>query len=149
MLRCRTAAAATLQKQVRPEFSRTILELGADRISVGVDVPLDAATIRKLQALGVGPTFAVVTPFNPLGRALPDADNLRRLADFRQQLERDGVSMVPADGWSPDRTHLERGMACHCTLEEGLALGRQWEQLAIFWFDGTRLRLVTVPSGET
>lgn len=126
------------------EFSRTILELGADRIPVGVEVALDGDTLVRLQTLGVGPTFAVVTPFNPLGRALPDADNQRRLAEFRQQLERDGVSVVPADGWSPDRTHVERGMACNCTLEQGLALGRQWEQLAIFWFDGHRVRLEPV-----
>ena len=123
------------------EFSHTNLELGAGRITVGVEVALDCDTIVRLQNLGVGPTFAVVTPFNPLGRVLPDAENQRRLAEFRQHLEQDGVATVPADGWSPDRTHVERGMACDCTLEQGLALGRQWEQLAIFWFDGARVRL--------
>ncbi len=126
------------------EFSRTILELGADRITVGVEVALDGDTIVRLQTLGVGPAFAVVTPFNPLGRVLSDPDNQRRLAEFRQQLERQRLRAVPADGWSPDRTHLERGMACDSTLEQGLALGRQWEQLAIFWFDGERVMLVSV-----
>lgn len=131
-------------------FADTILGIGAsEHVEVDLRLPLPTATITALRNMFPGGQFAVITPFNPLGVTLEGRTNAERLTTFRAELDRLGIRSVEADGWSPDRTHVECGNACALGLPAAIALARRWQQLALFWFDGKRILLVPVPLVST
>lgn len=110
-------------------------------MEVPVCIPLgDAAP--KVAKLGLGPTLAVITPCNPFGVEVGPSVNVERLATFRRELVQAGIPNVEADGWSSDHAHVERGNACALDLEAAIALARKWDQLALFWFDGSQFTIV-------
>ena len=45
---------------------------------------------------------------------------------------------MDVDACSPDRSHCECSVAVVMEQDLALALGRELEQVAIFWFDGKR-----------
>jgi hypothetical protein len=131
-------------------FAETVLVFGGDEpVEVGVHAGLEPAAIGRLMSLGLGDRFAVITPCNPLGVTLEGRSNAERLTAFRAELDQLGIRSVEADGWSPNRTHVERGNACALDLPAALMLARKWQQLALFWFDGQRILLVPVPLVNT
>jgi len=44
---------------------------------------------------------------------------------------------VRVDACSPDRSHCECSVALKGTLDRVIDMAKRWEQLAIFWFDGS------------
>jgi hypothetical protein len=131
-------------------FQRTTLVIAIEPpLEVGVAGPLEVATRTARFRLHPSGTFAVITPCNPNGAHVSPANNARRLAEFRAELKAREVRSVKADGWSPDRIHVERGNACALSLPAAIALARRWQQLALFWFDGQRILLVPVPLANT
>ena len=94
-------------------FAETVLVFAGDeRFEATVHAGLGPSMRTRLKSLGLGDCFGVVTPCNPLGITLEDQANAERLTAFRAELDRSGIRSVEADGWSPDRTHVERGNAC-------------------------------------
>ena len=49
-----------------------------------------------------------------------------------------GNRFVDVDACSPDRTHCECSVAVIMEQREAIELARELEQVAIFWFDGSR-----------
>ncbi|GIW17605.1 MAG: hypothetical protein KatS3mg064_0762 [Tepidiforma sp.] len=86
--------------------------------------------------------FAVVTAWNP-GRERPGREeNEARNRALQAEIERRGWRWLPAEGRSPEGAHREPSFAVFgATLDEALALGRQFGQAAIVWFDGETARL--------
>ncbi len=96
--------------------------------------------------------FFIITPCNPysMGERGDDADAIQTLS---KQLTETGYWQHPVDGSSPDGKHLEAGFAiAGLSLKDALALGREYQQNAIFsvtlgqlkihgCFDGTSAEL--------
>jgi hypothetical protein len=125
-------------------YYRTRLELLEDR-SMVVDLarPISAGTFASLLALGVGPTFAVLTACNPRGRLVNVAENIRLLGLLVEELYLLGLASVPTDGVSPDGLHREVGVAVSLDDKEAAAeLARKYGQSAFYWFDGADMWLV-------
>lgn len=101
--------------------------------------PPQRAFLRSLLA---SPQWAVVTAANPRGAVLDAATNARRHAALEALLRAGAVEFVRCDGRSADGAHVETGFAVSLPLEESLALAREFEQLAIYWFDGDAVRVV-------
>jgi hypothetical protein len=78
---------------------------------------------------------AYITACNPGSAPLNDADNHQRQLALSAELTRrglyflPGVGQHPSNGWPGEPSYLVFGLS----LEEAMALGRDWEQNAIVW----------------
>jgi Protein of unknown function (DUF3293) len=86
--------------------------------------------------------FAIVTPANPHGTELSKAENERRLNRFAIELDVLHIPHVRADGASHDGSHVEPGFAVPLKLLAAVRLAQHWEQVGLFWFDGSRIWVV-------
>ncbi|MDR0786892.1 MAG: DUF3293 domain-containing protein [Gemmatimonadota bacterium] len=129
----------------RGTFSNTILEIFTDPGTVTVDLRtrIDGETGRQLRKL-FGGSFAIITAYNPHGEIRTPAENQRRAALLDQRVSSLKVSSWRADGRSPDFRHQECGWAIPLSHEEAQKLGRDFEQLAFFWFDDEDFWLVSL-----
>lgn len=80
--------------------------------------------------------FAIITAHNPGARMAADDENTRRAAHLDERVAALQVTACRADGRSPHGAHRERGWAIALPLEYAREVGREFEQAAIFWFDG-------------
>jgi hypothetical protein len=122
-----------------PRYPETILAF-ATTPAVEIDlrgIPSEAA-IGALKAAGLGQPFAIVTAFDPRGENLSPAENVKRTEMLDARLRSSGYRFVPVDCCSPDKSHCECSFAVAMPQDEALDLARELEQVAIFWFDGTR-----------
>jgi hypothetical protein len=77
--------------------------------------------------------WAFLTAWNPGSKDLPRAENEARNADLRRRLQERGLPHYPGRGipeagpWTPEESFLVLGLG----QEEAVALGRDFEQLAI------------------
>jgi hypothetical protein len=92
--------------------------------------------LARLRGIGLGDPFAVITAFDPGGRNLPEAENEKRKQDLNRRLESNGLRYVDVDACSPDGAHCECSVAVITKQVDAIALARELEQVAIFWFDG-------------
>ncbi|MDQ6770519.1 MAG: DUF3293 domain-containing protein [Gemmatimonadota bacterium] len=126
-----------------PKYPETILGF-ATRPPVEIDlreIPSEPA-IATLKAVGLGEPFAIMTAFDPQGRNLSAAENQQRKSDLDRRLSAAGYHFVQVDCCSPDRSHCEYSFAVTMPQDEALELAREMEQVAIFWFDGSRFWIV-------
>ena len=119
------------------EYANARLLIGRPpRIKVDLWLPVGEELEYRLTKLGLGATFAIITPFDPRGTRAPAWKNLARYVRTRLLLRSRHLRCVPADGESPDSRHRERGFAIAMTRTDAAALARELEQLALYWFDG-------------
>jgi len=126
-----------------PRYPETILEFSTTP-AVEIDlrqVPSEAA-IAALKVAGLGQPFAIMTAFDPRGENLSPAENDKRTEKLRARLGSSDYRFLPVDCCSPDRSHCECSFAVVMPQEEALYLARELEQVAIFWFDGSRFWIV-------
>lgn len=119
-------------------YPETILELLHPERPVAVDLrrPLTRAKRQTLRTLGPGPSFAVITAFNPVGVRVSPTENDLRHEQLRADLERSAVPHLRVDGVSPDGCHREEGFAVWLERDASTSLATRFEQSAFFWFDG-------------
>jgi hypothetical protein len=98
--------------------------------------------LTELAAIGFGVPFAVMTAFDPRGRDLTPAENEKRRSDLNDRLKKAGYRFVEVDACSPDRSHCECSVAVVVPQDTAVALAKELEQVAIFWFDGERFWIV-------
>ncbi len=60
------------------------------------------------------------------------------MRDLDRRLRKEGYKFAPVDACSPDGSHCERSVAVVMPRDKAIQLGRELEQVAIFWFDGAR-----------
>ena len=125
-------------------YGDTILEFlpGADPVRVDLRKAVTEPLARMLATRGLPGTFVVVTACNPRGHAASDAENVVRTAVLRQTLDARQLAWIPADGLSPDGTHREPGVAVAMSHGDAQALAREFEQSAIYRYDGEAFWLV-------
>ncbi|MEO8908780.1 MAG: DUF3293 domain-containing protein [Gemmatimonadaceae bacterium] len=122
-----------------PRYPETILSF-ATQPPIEIDlreIPSDSA-LAMLKAAGLGEPFAIMTAFDPAGRNLPPEENEKRRRALDRRLAASGYRFHRVDCCSPDRSHCECSIAVAMRQEDALALARELEQVAIFWFDGSR-----------
>ena len=113
-------------------------------VEIDLRVIPSGSTLAKLDAAGFGEPFAVLTAFDPHGRDLSTVENEKRRRELDRRLTVDGYRFVHVDACSPDRSHCERSVAVVMPQEKAIDLAREMEQVAIFWFDGTRFWILGV-----
>ena len=92
---------------------------------------------------GAAPPFAIVTACNPGIEYLPEAENRARNERLEQLLDETGYCYVSARGYDPSRLHAEPSFAVFgAEIEDALALAREFEQAAVFWWDGRTGRVL-------
>ena len=96
------------------------------------------ATVERLMRVGLGEPFAIMTAYDPQGRNLSRGENEKRKRALDERLIASGYNFVHVDCCSPDRSHCEASVAVTMPRDDALSLARELEQVAIFWFDGTR-----------
>ena len=126
-----------------PNYPETILNFAT---TPPVEIDLRAIppgnALAALSSAGFGKPFAIMTAFDPRGENRPAAENERRERELEQRLGAAGYEFVPVDCSSADRSHCERSVAVVMPREEAVAIARELEQVAIFWFDGERFWIV-------
>jgi len=142
----RGIAEITEEKQVNEilkderwsSYPETVLFFaGETEVMVDLRVGVSPAVRGGLARLGLGEPFGVMTAFNPGGVDISDAENERRMKELEAELESSGDAFVRVDACSPDRSHCECSVALKGTLDRVIDMAKRWEQLAIFWFDGS------------
>lgn len=126
-----------------PRYPETILTFST-KPKLEIDlraVPPDKA-LTDLKKIGLADPFAVLTAFDPRGRDLSREENERRRRNLSERLGRSGHRFVDVDACSPDRSHCECSVAVVMPQDEAIALARELEQVAIFWFDGARFWII-------
>jgi hypothetical protein len=122
-----------------PRYPETILHFSTTP-PVQIDlrtVPSDT-DLTRLSVAGFSEPFAVLTAFDPRGENLSDSENASRKRKLDGRLRAAGYKFAQVDACSPDRTHCESSVAVLMPQDEAVALARDLEQVAIFWFDGKR-----------
>jgi hypothetical protein len=126
-----------------PRYPETILTFST-KPAVEIDLrripPGDA--IANLAAAGFDQPFAVLTAFDPRGHDLSASENEKRRRKLDARLTKSGYNFVSVDACSPDRTHCECSVAVLMPQERAVALARELDQVAIFWFDGKRFWII-------
>ena len=122
-----------------PRYPETVLSFAT---TPAVEIDLRRVTsedaIAALKAAGLGQPFAIVTAFDPRGESLSPAENEKRNHELAERLRSSGYRFAHVDCCSPDRSHCERSVAVVMPQEKAIDLARELEQVAIFWFDGSR-----------
>jgi len=126
-----------------PKYPETILTFATEP---SIEIDLRAIPSRRaltgLAGAGLEQPFAIMTAFDPRGENLSAEENDERRRMLEQRLASDGYKFVNVDCCSPDRSHCECSVAVMMPQENAIALAKELEQVAIFWFDGERFWIV-------
>ncbi len=114
----------------------TLVFAGPPSLQVDLARPPDASQRAQLAARGLDGPFGVVTPCNPRGQRMSPQENGALLVRFLAELDAAGKRYVRVDGVSPDRRHVESGVALAWSQADVVAWARKWAQSAIYWWDG-------------
>ena len=118
-------------------YPETVLHFpGELPVMVDLRVRVEPSVRNSFHALGLESEFGVLTAFNPRGVTLDADENDRRMSELEAQLKSRDISFVRLDACSPDKSHCECSVALSLEHEEAIRIAKQWEQIAIFWFDG-------------
>jgi len=134
------------QKPVKPDwgsYPETVCYFqGDEEVMVDLRVPVPPVTRDAFAVMGLAGQFGILTAYNPRGGELADEENSRRAGELEAELVSLGFEFVRVDCCSPDRSHCECSVAVVAPKEQLLDMARRWEQIAIFWFDGTSFSIV-------
>ncbi len=111
-------------------------------LEIDLALPVSPSARSELAARGLGGPFGLVTPCNPRGRRSSSDENEARLVRFFAELDLKGAGYQRVDGLSRDRRRVEPGVALVWSQDAVVVLAKQWQQSAIYWWDGTRFWVV-------
>lgn len=137
--------------ELDPDWHRypdTVLHFRTDpAVRVDLREPVGREMAAALEAIGLPGPFAVVTAHDPRGRD-EDADvNERRAERLDERLLALGADFLHVDACSPDGSHCEASVAALIEREQATVLAREFEQVAIFWFDGEKFWIMGALAG--
>lgn len=122
-----------------PRYPETVLTFATNpKVEIDLRRSLSESALSGLKRIGLADPFAVLTAFDPRGADLSREENEKRRRELNDRLKSSGYKYVEVDACSPDRTHCECSVAVVMPQADAIALGRQLQQVAIFWFDGER-----------
>lgn len=132
--------------QLDPDWHRypdTVLRFRTDPV-VRVDLrePAGRDALTAMRRIGLAGPFAVLTAHDPRGRDEAADVNERRAAKLDEKLVALGAQFLHVDACSPDGSHCEASVAVAIDQEAAAGLAREFEQVALFWFDGEKFWIV-------
>ena len=92
--------------------------------------------------------FAIITAYDPEGRAATPADNVAADAALEAELRSAGYRLHRITGGSEDGVHQEPGWGVPIGLPGAVEFGRRYRQLAIFAVRAGRLALLDCEDGS-
>jgi hypothetical protein len=93
--------------------------------------------------------YAIVTAHNPYSQKLSKEENEQRHEGLKVILQERGLEHSPSTGQSPDGSWCEEGFIIFdISLEDALAIGKQFEQHAIVYGRGNRVALAWCEDGR-
>ncbi len=120
-------------------YPETVLVFaGEHEVTIDLRQPVALQTRKALIALGFGDTFAVLTSYNPRGVNIDRQENERRFRELEAELRSSNAEFLVMDACSPDKSHCECSVALKGKRDSALAIAKRWEQVAIFWYDGSK-----------
>ncbi len=126
-----------------PRYSETILRFDTTpEVSIDLRAVVSAAGLEALHRIGLSEPFAVMTAFDPRGENLPPEENDRLSRKLDGRLSEMGLEFTRVDACSPDGGHCECSVAAKMAQADAVKLGIEFEQVAIFWFDGAQFWIV-------
>jgi hypothetical protein len=152
-------ASTTNPNEKYAEYTQTVLELpGIEGGRIDLRLAIGDDERALLRSVGLDRPFAVMTGENPRGENDDDAStdgeaearearNARRLATLVTALGAAHTPFVRIDGTAPDGGYRERCVAVLLPRDEALALATRFEQLALFWYDGSAFWLLPAEAG--
>lgn len=116
-------------------------------VRVDLRQPVGKDELAAMKRVGLTGPFAVLTAHDPQGRDEADGVNRRRAAKLDERLASSGARFIHVDACSPDGSHCEASRAAVIEREAAIAVAREFEQVAIFWFDGETFWIVGAMAG--
>ena len=141
------------------QYPNTILEFDTpDALRIDLRRPLSDDDRRALDALGLR-EFGVFTAENPAGEHAEDEGdeaaerareraNRRRTRSLVERLKAEGTRFVRVDGVAPQGDHRERCVALAVARDGAVEMAERYEQLALFWYDGSDFWLLPAEADE-
>lgn len=83
--------------------------------------------------------FAIITGYATTGESWPEERSRKNNVALLARLESRGVWIHPITGHSPDMAHMEPGWAAELRFDDACDLGRDFEQMAIYYVRGDAL----------
>ncbi|MGI8618537.1 MAG: DUF3293 domain-containing protein [Gemmatimonadaceae bacterium] len=124
-------------------YPDTVLHFRTDpAVRVDLREPVRKEGLARLEKIGLTGPFAVLTAHDPRGRDESADVNARRAAVLDEKLLSLGARFVHVEACSPDGSHCEASVAVAISREAATGLAREFEQVAIFWFDGEKFWIV-------
>jgi hypothetical protein len=93
--------------------------------------------------------FAIITAYDPEGRAASLADNVAADAMLKAELQAAGFCLHRLTGGSADGIHLEPGWGVPIGLPGAVEFGRRYRQVAVFYVRAGVLTLVDCEDGSS
>lgn len=129
-------------------YPDTVLHFRTDPpVRVDLRQPVSRDAVAAMDSIGLSGPFAVLTAHDPRGRDEDTDVNERRAERLDDRLRALGVEFLHVDACSPDGSHCEASVAAVIEREQATALAREFEQVAIFWFDGEKFWIVGALAG--
>jgi hypothetical protein len=93
--------------------------------------------------------FAIITAYDPEGRAASPAANIAADAMLKAELQAAGFRLHRLTGGSADGVHLEPGWGVTVGLPGAVEFGRRYRQVAVFYVRAGALTLVDCEHGAS
>lgn len=134
--------------QLDPDWHRypdTVLHFRTDPpVRVDLREPVTKDVLASMRRIGLSGSFAVLTAHDPRGQDESADVNARRASQLDAKLNSLGVRFLHVDACSPDGSHREASVAAIVECDTATTLAAEFEQVAIFWFDGEKFWIVGV-----
>lgn len=131
-------------EEIDPDWARyaeTVL-IFEGGFEVDLREPLTNDARAQFRNRGFPQTFAILTAHDPYGHDLTAEENRERQAKLELELKSEGVHYTRVDACSTDREHCECSLAIDVNQDQAVASAKDYEQMAIFWYDGADMWLV-------
>ena len=93
--------------------------------------------------------FAIITAYDPEGRATSPADNVAADAMLKAEFQAAGFRLHRLTGGSADGVHQEPGWGVAVGLPGAVEFGRRYRQVAVFYVQAGALTLVDCEDGSS
>lgn len=120
----------------------------APEVVIDVRGHVTQETRAALAAHGLTGAFSVVTAQNPMGKTQSPEVNAKLAVKLQAYVQSLGVPYARVQACSPDRSHCEESVAVVLARHDAVRLAREYDQLAIFWFDGDAFWIVPARSSK-
>ena len=120
-----------------PKYPETILHFATEpKVTIDLRAVPGAGELSALRGIGFDGPFVVMTAFDPRGKNLSREENDALSAQLEARLREMGFGFTKVDACSPDGGHCECSVAVKMPRDDAVKLAIEFEQVAIFWFDG-------------